>query len=1396
MASGLILALAVIPCCAAFEWDEFANNLATDLAPLITLFGEQVTKQFLSESLSTWDSVIFAMAPLGILTAVVSAIRVCGNSSLRAFIGRAQESPGTAEVELLSSTSETTSELWHEGGITRVFGSPQILELVRFEASDEDYSGRDYTAGICHFMDSLDHDTGVWRGEGGVWRLMEMEKHRYQHRRPNLSLNFGIKRLPKAYTYGAAALGIALQTGVLIFAALVAYKYPTQFPVGSEGSMVENYAFPLTLIGTILLCSGMFLCAFIIERSTYETYYRKREGYKSQMYFVQPGGQKIGDQVFEPFVGVSDDSSYIVSLRADTKNKSDGPLWITVVATVFGFIVQFVGLRAMHSSVIMAQLGATLLMAVVRAGLRTQRVAEDKNLITSLRDWQRRAIQSHELDFLAMRLEDTCMLYLSQNQEGLLQWRNTPRTKKGAKALAIRARLARLTSGGEHIISWKDFRVREIASQLQIAIEGVMEILSTKLEGPNAKARKHYWPIGIRRGRGYFQSRELEQETFTLRIHKEGLVWRADCSELEALIGTWACSIRCTYSEGPETCCRLISADAVEAKGMYPVWIQRRLQLEEAVAQAKNEGLIDIVTRMGTPLFGCQAPYNGTESFFRRKITTVWHVSTGNSDLTMCAQDIFIAFMAVVLRGIRDIGGETTLRTPVGQQPAFLLQNSLVEELVNRFEDSGLGSREDAYMCIIPLLTRDRKMPGMPDDVLASLRDHVKIYKKSNRFEEAVQLLEWICSSPDISETRKPYIELAELYHAGMRRRYTGSPMSPSLGPVIPGQEHADAFKVSFSGIRKMLQQSEQESRDSTLSIIARRYGWIGLRIAKEIGNDEEASNLKSSGATDDEVPNYTDGRQMWEWAQDDNATVVTYLMGKKAGDVNEKGPDGRTPLAWAAVHGNVDLATLLLENDADRNIRDRDGYTPLLLAIENGQHSLVRILLHGDSTSLNIRSKIGMSPLMLAAKNGDSKSAKILLQEPGIEINARSTAIHNNRTAFDFAFLGDHEQIVEWLVEKKAYISYVPEIILQWANEKGNQKVVDWMVGKGLNYERVLWEAVKQGHKMIVESLIKQNKVDARLVKKAGSSGTGGHPRKLGDDWNSLLSLVAGRPDIAELLIDQGMYSKEDLGDAAWNGCLELVELLVENGTGFTPLTNVPGEEEVLHIDQALFWATSAGHKRVVELIIEKTGRIHGKALELAVGDDPTQSHKDIVELLLDKGVDLTEYCRKAAKKAAETGDLEVIKILIGRGLDLSVGCGDMLQLASGAGHVEVVRFLIENGADLKTFGEGALNTAAGRGHEQVVKFLLEQGVGVGEALQRAARIGHRGIVEHLLRMGVDPHPLGVEVLWRVACTVGDPVLLEALNVTGREALVDLLTQTREAGPAKEDRENKDGRL
>jgi hypothetical protein len=71
-----------------FEEDDFSNNLFSDLAPLLTEQGEQVTIQFLSMSMGWADNILLFMEPLGAITIIVSAIRVGGDKKLKALIGR------------------------------------------------------------------------------------------------------------------------------------------------------------------------------------------------------------------------------------------------------------------------------------------------------------------------------------------------------------------------------------------------------------------------------------------------------------------------------------------------------------------------------------------------------------------------------------------------------------------------------------------------------------------------------------------------------------------------------------------------------------------------------------------------------------------------------------------------------------------------------------------------------------------------------------------------------------------------------------------------------------------------------------------------------------------------------------------------------------------------------------------------------------------------------------------------------------------------------------------------------------------------------------------------------------------------------------------------------------
>ncbi|KAE9580679.1 hypothetical protein CGCF415_v000662 [Colletotrichum fructicola] len=126
-----------------FDGDEFSNNLVSNLAPLLALFGEQVTTQFLGLSMGWVDNILLAMGPLGIIAILISAIRIGGGRRLKSLVGRARETQAVAEQELLSSTSASVCELWNGEQVARLIGEPTGIVTVVAARDGKIYSLRD-----------------------------------------------------------------------------------------------------------------------------------------------------------------------------------------------------------------------------------------------------------------------------------------------------------------------------------------------------------------------------------------------------------------------------------------------------------------------------------------------------------------------------------------------------------------------------------------------------------------------------------------------------------------------------------------------------------------------------------------------------------------------------------------------------------------------------------------------------------------------------------------------------------------------------------------------------------------------------------------------------------------------------------------------------------------------------------------------------------------------------------------------------------------------------------------------------------------------------------------------------------------------------------------------------
>lgn len=289
--------------------DELSNNIISDFAPFLALFGEQVTKQFMSQSMGVADNIIFAVAPLGIITAIVGAIRVGGPKSLTAIIGRARESRSAVEIELMSSTSTDVCELWDGMAVVRALGAPPIIELIYVTPRDIEYGViapetlKIWTEGN---FGIYDFDTAIASGQSSILELASTNNpgppgDRSRGSAPNLSLNIGGNTIPDIEFVAVAAFGVMLQLGVIAFVVLIAFLPPWRSEFQKEGYVVAVHA-PLVISGTLALVIGMYLCSHIIDRSTTEESWKVKEIAQAQVQvaWLQKGGV-VNDQVFHSY---------------------------------------------------------------------------------------------------------------------------------------------------------------------------------------------------------------------------------------------------------------------------------------------------------------------------------------------------------------------------------------------------------------------------------------------------------------------------------------------------------------------------------------------------------------------------------------------------------------------------------------------------------------------------------------------------------------------------------------------------------------------------------------------------------------------------------------------------------------------------------------------------------------------------------------------------------------------------------------------------------------------------------------------------------------------------------------------------------------------------------------
>ncbi|MCJ1342203.1 hypothetical protein MMC31_000383 [Peltigera leucophlebia] len=347
------------------------------------------------------------MVPLGILTAVIGAIRVSGPRWMRAVIGRARETRAFAEFELMSSTSHEVCELFNGTYIVRAMGRPQLQQFILLDDPAQSEAHSDEACGI-HTLRSALRDGLICHHSypGPLMNPSVNSDPESQNRQPfpnnmnqaapNMQLNISVNStstVQRNYTLlFCAFLGTALQLTVLIVSGLTVYHHALSARIGAP---FKAYGFPLFVAGTVLLVLGMVICSYTIEQSTIERSWQPENQSKLGIIWLQRK-QSVNDQSFDPFLivgGVKD--SVITSTRVDPQpGKTHGRSYnkdqdaaqrekrysatftssiLPFSGSIFGltgFFLQFQGLRGLSWPSSVAQLIAIILMAVLRASIR------------------------------------------------------------------------------------------------------------------------------------------------------------------------------------------------------------------------------------------------------------------------------------------------------------------------------------------------------------------------------------------------------------------------------------------------------------------------------------------------------------------------------------------------------------------------------------------------------------------------------------------------------------------------------------------------------------------------------------------------------------------------------------------------------------------------------------------------------------------------------------------------------------------------------------------------------------------------------------------------------------------------------------------------------------------
>jgi len=1099
----------------------------------------------------------------------------------------------------------------------------------------------------------------------------------------------------------------------------------------------------------------MLVCSHVVENSTEEKRYFPAAGKEARIVWLQRS--KTVDDQFKSFAIFPKEAQAAVttsqrrkplseSSSGGSKRRSDGLQRLfdlltseavkTIIGTIVGicgFVVQFIGLHGMHWSASIAQLGAIVVMTVLRA--LVHRNLAERPIVWLL-------YPEHEMDWLAMTLGDRDKApwqnppeFYEDNSskpladDGGWDWRTVavedPSINGSIKPLqaddggversrskAHRVMIMRRELG--ELARWRGPASAE-AIAVARAIGVTMNILDTLF--PKSLGRELTWSLAA----SLAASHEIfvrESIAFSVKKHEDK--WKADPGEIEAALSLWLYSVYKQEQGGREDnmwleaegapakrSLRLLGSSTPSLRRDLQWWVPNgaiRLIKVKTHDPKTHDDKIDVDThrvvgymsgsKLDTPQFALMPPGEDASN-------NVLAVESFSPLKTLFAQHMFSTFMWAAAKTMKGpIAREAKIQSTDGTSgdlawQSFTLHNTQLSEMAQDIQSTGLGSLSEIYLSIIPPLSGEKKLPRA-DAIIKLARDHAKPHEQLGRWQKASEAYRWLFRTANASSKQNGIgVKATALLMEFLRAVTDAIELRNGQQFEEKGIQELERLKLelldelrsagvdALTGIMGLYDLQGRSwgcefVRNAELS--KDRYTDLKLTILHRLAHGERAiegytienwMKEKKGGVSEKDILDWT---PLHYAAATPSADALQELL-KHLPDINTRDIRGRTPLHYACQHAGASTVRILIRERADIATQDIDGRVPIHLAAMYGKGEVVASLIEAGA-DVDVVDGFGSSPLLLAAYKGRIDVVEALLKVANTKLRD-----HNGRTALHLAVIAGVDDGTE------------RELHRQWIRPV-DKDVIKLLLDKDVGIEvkdrfgrtPLSW-AAGMGREAVVQRLLENGaKIEAK------DNFYGRTPLLWAADNGHVAVVQRLLKNSAYIEAEDTEYGRTPLSWAAGKGHAAVVQRLLENRADIEAKDNFYGRTP-------LSWAAGNGHADVVQRLLENHAQIEANRFgRTPLSWAAANGHAVVVQRLLENGAEIEakdDFGRTPLSWAANPAVVQ-----------------PLLENRAGKGHAAVVQRLLENGADIEAKDNAdltPLSYAAENGNEAVVQRLLE---------------------------------------------------------------------------------------